>query len=732
MVRCNFSKKIFLSIFVTTVVITTGIVGVLYYYSLHWTKTRFVSRYSVLTNVLGDTLKQLERTTDILMMNAAKVVKIVDSDNGILSTEALKSLTYDLNITHLFIIDRQGQFIRSTNEDPALIPNLFSFCDGYRGLLAGTDSFQRVPIIPPIPEPNPYKFLIIPNQDRSRLIEVAVKADFIGETMTRALSKDSNVLELGLYSPNGTNLGFFGKEGREYQKSIESPANFRFDSPIEDNNHFLFFTRVDSSQPYCCQCKKSGLTRDGEYYYILRAKIDKSEMNASMKNLNVIFGSLLGLSFLLSLIFSRQLSMKLVENINVINSKVKEILDSGNLGLRLEMKGNDEVSDLAENFDKMTESLERSQIKLLDSQKAQLLYELAKKVAHDIRSPLMALEIGLKDIDAIPEERRNLIKSANKRIHEIATDLLRQHKKPNKEAVKGAAPYAPHIVSCLLMDIFREKQMEIGTNNSSLISLNISNDAYFLVATVGESEFKSLMSNLINNALESVKKKGHDEGRVWVELKPSSSSQLEVCVFDNGLGFSEEILDLLGKREISWGKGGDPTESGSGLGVYNACRIVNSHGGSISFSNNVNSGAKVSIKLPCAKKPTWMGTSIDLKGFSSLVVFDDDPSVHDAWNSRLKDLVGPNEEWTLLNFNRLDDFRRFLAQGFPKNALFLVDYHIANTEVTGLDVIEAFGISDLSFLVTNAFQDHEVIASCNRRNIKIIPKPLVPFVPIQH
>ena len=127
-----------------------------------------------------------------------------------------------------------------------------------------------------------------------------------------------------------------------------------------------------------------------------------------------------------------------------------------------------------------------------------------------------------------------------------------------------------------------------------------------------------------------------------------------------------------------------------------------------------------------------MGTSIDLKGFSSLVVFDDDPSVHDAWNSRLKDLVGPNEEWTLLNFNRLDDFRRFLAQGFPKNALFLVDYHIANTEVTGLDVIEAFGISDLSFLVTNAFQDHEVIASCNRRNIKIIPKPLVPFVPIQH
>ena len=50
--------------------------------------------------------------------------------------------------------------------------------------------------------------------------------------------------------------------------------------------------------------------------------------------------------------------------------------------------------------------------------------KLAKQVAHDIRSPLSALQIGVSSLKGIPEQSRVLIRSALDRIQDIANDLL--------------------------------------------------------------------------------------------------------------------------------------------------------------------------------------------------------------------------------------------------------------------------------------------------------------------
>src|ERR1035437_1969638 len=118
------------------------------------------------------------------MLNAAKVIAERDRAQGTLSTDALARLATELNVTHLFVVDKNGTFIRSTNEDPKLIPNVFSFCPAYRNLYSRSNGVEATPIIHPTPEPKPFKFLYSPSEDRQRLLEVAIRVDFVAKTLS--------------------------------------------------------------------------------------------------------------------------------------------------------------------------------------------------------------------------------------------------------------------------------------------------------------------------------------------------------------------------------------------------------------------------------------------------------------------------------------------------------------------------------------------------------------------
>jgi signal transduction histidine kinase len=70
--------------------------------------------------------------------------------------------------------------------------------------------------------------------------------------------------------------------------------------------------------------------------------------------------------------------------------------------------------------------------------------DLAKQVAHDIRSPLMALDIALKDASGLSNERRGLIEQASSRIRSIAEDLLHKSKKPPVAFQEPDLDFAEH------------------------------------------------------------------------------------------------------------------------------------------------------------------------------------------------------------------------------------------------------------------------------------------------
>lgn len=468
----TFSKKIFIAVFFTALVLGSLIIWTSHHYISQQTEEKFISRYSVFTKVLSGSLTQLDNNTEKLMLNAARVLAEKDKAQGLLSTEHLKSIRDDLNVTHIFVVDKNGKFIRSTNEDPKLIPNAFSFCPAYKEMVVGRSNVEATPIIHPKPEPKPYKFLFVPSHDRQRLLEVGVRVDFIAKTLSDVLGSDENIDSMTLYDPHGNIFGSFNSKEVDFKTgTVKLPETFP--QVVDTGDSYHFFTKVTSSHPQCCQCDVSKTSKNGEYYYVLEAKVSKNELRAVLASTNNIFLALGFGNLILALFLSRYLSRRLVRHIERAASKVRDIQASGDLKDRINLKSGDEVGYLTEEFDKLLQKLEVSQQQLIEAEKVQTKVQLAKEVAHNIKSPVVALEMILPTLITVPERIQRVLKNAVREIKDLTEKLKSQADSlstPNTSS-KDELLYLPTILDDLVSvkahEYLEKKNVKISFVNQS-------------------------------------------------------------------------------------------------------------------------------------------------------------------------------------------------------------------------------------------------------------------------
>lgn len=583
----TFAKKIFIAVFLSTLTIGTLLIWAAYKYTINRSETDFISRYQVFSSVLADTLGRLDASTESLMLNAAKVVAEKDAKHGLLSTDKLRLLQNELGITHLFLTDNRGKFIRSTNDDPAGIPNLFSFCDRYEKLITGDLQVEATPIIKPNPEPKPHKFLSIPNHDRTRIIEVGVRVDFIAKTLVEAIKSDKNIFAMSLFAPDGTPFGTYSDQNVvfESQKTV-LPENF--EHPVVSRDAVSFFTRVTSSHPKCCQCDVAGTSKNGEYYYVLESKVSKAELTAVQANAGLMFLFIALGNGLFSYALARLLARWLVRNIETAVSRVRKIKDQGDVTDRIGLKTGDEISFLTQEFDRLLDSLEDSQKKLVEAEKVQSKVELARVVAHNIRSPAIAIEMMLPGLVAVPERMKRILKNAVTEIKQLSEKLKTQSESMTTDLGKEMDTDLVFL-PIFLDDLVRQKNMEFSSKEKASVALRVpeKSDGHFV--KVSSLDLTAVLSNIINNACESY---GSSGGPVGVEFC-TAVDECTIKVSDHGAGIPEFYLSELGKKNISFKGTGC-----RGLGLVHAFKTVESWGGKITIKSSMGVGTDIEIELP--------------------------------------------------------------------------------------------------------------------------------------
>lgn len=333
---------------------------------------------------------------------------------------------------------------------------------------------------------------------------------------------------------------------------------------------------------------------------------------------------------------------------------------------------------------------------------------IASQVAHDIRSPLAALKMAIED-DCTISDYRKLISSSVQRINDIANNLLAENKSENtyerpNQTIVFLAPILDSIIS--------EKRMQYKRNTNLEIELNI-NEAYDFFINVNVGEFNRVISNLVNNAVEAIV----ENGKVNINISNSNNKVL-IRIDDNGKGIPESVLKHLGQVGLSYGK----NDTGSGLGIYHAKNTIESFGGLFEIESTEGEGTTVKLYLPRVAPPVWFLSRLLLTKKTVIYVLDDDESIHQLWNERLRGKVKCFESGELFSLE--------VTGAGGQDFICLVDYELKGQLKTGLEIIDSLKIAANSVLVTSRFDDVHIIKMATEIGVQIIPKNFISILPI--
>src|SRR6185437_9270648 len=345
--------------------------------------------------------------------------------------------------------------------------------------------------------------------------------------------------------------------------------------------------------------------------------------------------------------------------------------------------------------------------------------KIVGQVIHDIQSPLASLRGMVEDTaGSLPEEKRITLRQASMRISDIAQNMLSRY----KNEADDNEPAEPLLVSTALLEVLSEKRFE---HKSVIIDTNFKAEAHFAFIQIEPSQFKRMISNVINNAVEALGNKA--DGQVKVEL---GVNQEWVFVFieDNGCGMSQELIDKIEKNiGITSGK-----KDGSGIGLTQVHETLQRNYGQLTINSEEGEFTEIMLKFPRIMSPFWIAEEIKIIKDDTIVILDDDPSIHGAWDSKLRPTLAKIPEIKVKHFSEGFDAINFINSlpSLEKEKIcLLADYELLHQGINGLEVIEKTKIKR-SCLVTSHYANADIREDAANLRVKILPKQLAFAVPI--
>ncbi|CAN5463786.1 hypothetical protein BH10BDE1_BH10BDE1_08370 [soil metagenome] len=232
--------------------------------------------------------------------------------------------------------------------------------------------------------------------------------------------------------------------------------------------------------------------------------------------------------------------------------------------------------------------------------------ELAIRVAHDIRAPLMALKIAASataatsDGDTASADRRALIDSATQRISRIADELLELSRPTVKTPELRIVSREQKSITAAIQELIREKKMTAPMPiRFDVLPAPL---AAGLTASLSSNDFERVISNLLQNSIDATIEKSKSSGgdikpRISIETL-ETETEVGITIRDNGIGIPKNVLPRIGEVGFSYGKHG-----GNGVGLSSARRWAVSRGGDLEIRSLEGTGTEVRLTLPRSQTP---------------------------------------------------------------------------------------------------------------------------------
>lgn len=336
------------------------------------------------------------------------------------------------------------------------------------------------------------------------------------------------------------------------------------------------------------------------------------------------------------------------------------------------------------------------------------------QVVHDIRSPLTSLTMLVSICNGIQEEDRVALRSAVTRIQDIANNLQNEYKPRDSLDKSGLVTEKsePFLVSTALLEILSEKKYQYKALNVRF-EHEFSSAGNFAFTNMESSGFKRMLSNILNNAVNAVdKSSGVVKVRLFVE-----DSAVKIVIQDNGKGISADAIDKIMTNSAP------ANDAGHSVGLTRVRELLEENHGVLSIDSIVGGGTRITLIFPKIVAPKWIADSIELNSDDLVVILDDEPSIHRAWNSRFRLHTTPIAVKHFESGSEVINFITYLPEEKQKKVFLLTDYELINQNLNGLNVIEQTKIKR-SVLVTSYYDNINLRAEVEALGTKLLPKML--------
>lgn len=271
--------------------------------------------------------------------------------------------------------------------------------------------------------------------------------------------------------------------------------------------------------------------------------------------------------------------------------KIAGKIAAGNLELRSQNESKDEIGELSQSFNRMTDRLvEQMKEKETEAKRKE---DFTAAFAHELKTPLTSI-IGYADMlnsmHMTEEEKREAyyyIYSQGKRLESLSHKLLELVSADRQENILRPVQT-------------KDLEENIRTAMRPVFAAKKIKGKVVFEKAVLQGDFELLLSlfyNLLDNAVKAVEEGG------FILLKGAGTERgYEVKVVDNGRGIPESEIHRITEAFYMVDKSRSRREGGAGIGMALCLKIITLHGGILRIDSKPGDGTVVKVVFPAEIK----------------------------------------------------------------------------------------------------------------------------------
>ena len=224
---------------------------------------------------------------------------------------------------------------------------------------------------------------------------------------------------------------------------------------------------------------------------------------------------------------------------------------------------------------------------ILQSQRLQAWAEMARMIAHEVKNPLTPIRLSTEHLRRVYLEDREHLDEIFERCTENILVQVEELRQISSEFSTYSHNPSMDLQEGDLGELVESIAQAYSSASSSGVGVSLSSPEELLVARFDARLLGRAIRNLIENAVRA----NANEGEVDLSVG-RENGEAQIQVDDQGPGVPADLLGRIFEPYFS------THDSGTGLGLPIAKRIVEEHGGAIVAHNRTEGGLSVRIRLP--------------------------------------------------------------------------------------------------------------------------------------